>query len=95
MVAGAAWLLPASITPGLLAGSLNRPCMSGARCHWPKWNNVDSKYIYFALHYEPERTTNPDGGEFHDQAIAIAKLRELVPDNIDIFLLLIFDLRNS
>jgi len=47
--------------------------------------NLDSKYIYFALHYEPERTTNPDGGEFHDQAIAIAKLRELVPDNIDIF----------
>ena len=47
--------------------------------------NLDSKYIYFALHFEPEKTTNPDGGEFHDQAIALAKLRELVPDGIDIF----------
>ena len=47
--------------------------------------DLDSKYVYFALHFEPERTTNPDGGVFHDQAIAISKLRDLVPDNIDIF----------
>jgi len=47
--------------------------------------DLNSKYIYCALHFEPERTTNPDGGEFHDQAIVIAKLRELVPDDIDIF----------
>ncbi len=47
--------------------------------------DLDSKYVYYALHFEPERTTNPDGGEFHDQAVAIAKLRDLVPDNIDIF----------
>ena len=46
--------------------------------------NLNSKYVYFPLHYEPERTTNPDGGEFHDQAIALAKLRDLVPDDIDI-----------
>ena len=24
--------------------------MSGARCHWPKWNNVDNKYIYYLAH---------------------------------------------
>jgi len=47
--------------------------------------DLSRDYVYFALHYEPERTTNPDGAEFHDQAIAIAKLRELVPRNIDIF----------
>jgi hypothetical protein len=47
--------------------------------------DLNSKYVYFALHFEPERTTNPDGGEFHDQAIAVAKLRDLLPDNVDIF----------
>ena len=47
--------------------------------------DLNRKYIYYSLHFEPERTTNPDGGEFHDQAIAIAKLRDLVPDDIDIF----------
>ena len=47
--------------------------------------DLRSNYVYFALHFEPERTTNPDGGVFHDQAIAISKLRDLVPDNIDIF----------
>lgn len=47
--------------------------------------DLESKFVYFALHFEPERTTNPDGGEFHDQAIAIAKLREFLPEEIDIF----------
>lgn len=49
-------------------------------------NNVslDKKFVYFALHYEPERTTNPDGGVFHDQFIAIQKLRKFVPSNIEI-----------
>lgn len=47
--------------------------------------DLNGKYVYFALHYEPERTTNPDGGKFHDQAIALATLREFVPEHIDIF----------
>jgi len=41
-------------------------------------------YVYFPLHYEPERTTNPDGGFFHDQFIALCNLRKLVPDDIEI-----------
>ena len=41
-------------------------------------------YVYFPLHYEPERTTNPDGGVFHDQLRALAQLRAFVPPNIAI-----------
>ena len=47
--------------------------------------DLQSDYIYFALHYEPERTTNPDGDIFHDQILAICRLRSLVPENINIF----------
>jgi hypothetical protein len=35
-------------------------------------------YVYFPLHYEPERATNPVAGIFHDQ------LRAFVPPNIAI-----------
>ena len=49
--------------------------------------NIENlNYIYFPLHYEPERTTNPDGGFFQDQFIAISYLRKLVPDDIKIIL---------
>ncbi|MDC0966625.1 hypothetical protein OAS46_03050 [Alphaproteobacteria bacterium] len=43
------------------------------------------KFVYFALHFEPERSTNPDGGLFHDQMIAIVKLRDLLPDDTLIY----------
>ncbi len=45
----------------------------------------NTKYVYFPLHFEPERTTNPDGGYFHDQFLAIESLRKLVPSSIAIF----------
>jgi len=47
--------------------------------------DLSSKFVYFALMHEPERTTNPDGGDFHEQLLAILKLRDLVPKNIEIF----------
>lgn len=43
-----------------------------------------SKYVYFPLHYEPERTTNPDGGFFHDQFIVLTHLRKFIPNDIEI-----------
>ena len=46
--------------------------------------NIEKDFVYFPLHYEPEKTTNPDGGFFHDQFLAIVELRKLVPDNIQI-----------
>ena len=41
-------------------------------------------YVYFALHYEHERSTNPDGGHFHDQFKALQFLRNILPESIDI-----------
>ena len=46
--------------------------------------NLNKKYVYFGLHFEPERTTNPDGGSFHDQALAIIALRNILPSEINI-----------
>ena len=45
---------------------------------------VPENYVYFPLHYEPERTTNPDGGVYHDQIRAIAHLRAVIPPSINI-----------
>lgn len=45
---------------------------------------IDQPYVYFGLHYEPERTTNPDGAEFHDQVLALIKLRSILPENVSI-----------
>ena len=47
--------------------------------------NLNYKFVYFGLHYEPERTSLPDGGRFHDQFLALVKLREFVPDEIKIY----------
>ena len=41
-------------------------------------------YFYFPLHYEPERTTNPDGELYHDQFKALVLLRHFLPKNINI-----------
>lgn len=42
-------------------------------------------YVYFGLHYEPERNTNPDGHEFHDQTLALIKLRSILPNDVPIY----------
>lgn len=47
--------------------------------------SLNEDFIYYGLHYEPERTTLPDGGIFHDQFLAIIKLRELIPSQIKIY----------
>ena len=36
-------------------------------------------YIYYALHYQPERTTAPEGMEYEDQFLAIATLAAALP----------------
>lgn len=48
--------------------------------------DINNKYIYFPLHFEPERTTNPDGGDFQDQFLALLKLRNIIPEEIFIYL---------
>ncbi|UAM96623.1 hypothetical protein K8354_09735 [Polaribacter litorisediminis] len=42
------------------------------------------KYIIFFLHFQPERTTLPDGYGFTDQLFAIRTLRLLLPENINL-----------
>lgn len=37
-------------------------------------------YVYFSMHYQPERTTCPDGGRFNNQFLAIALLAETLPE---------------
>lgn len=46
---------------------------------------LNKPYIYFPLHFEPERTTNPDGNRFHDQILAILSLRKLLPKKVLIY----------
>ena len=42
------------------------------------------EYVYFPLHYEPERTTTPDGGFFYDQIKTILTLRAIIPKHVSI-----------
>jgi hypothetical protein len=44
--------------------------------------NLEAPYVYFPLHYQPEITTNPLGGQFCDQATAIAMLSQHLPKSI-------------
>lgn len=41
-------------------------------------------YAVFALHYEPERTSVPEGGVESSQVEQIIKARELVPENMEL-----------
>jgi len=54
-----------------------------ARCEDPDLQN--DKYVYFPLHYRPERTSNPDGGVFYDQIIPISMISEALPDGWRIY----------
>ena len=41
-------------------------------------------YIYFPLHYEPEQTKRPEGAMYREQLQALALLRSIVPDEMEI-----------
>jgi hypothetical protein len=43
------------------------------------------KYVYFALHYQPEATTYPFGNRFIDQINAIKLISSALPNNIKIY----------
>ncbi|MDA3937055.1 MAG: hypothetical protein PF636_09450 [Actinomycetota bacterium] len=40
----------------------------------------DLAYVYFPLHFQPERTTNPEGGILRDQFIAISTIHDAMPE---------------
>lgn len=43
-------------------------------------------YVFVPLHYEPERTSNPDGGHFYNVYDMLVALRSYVPEEIKIIL---------
>ena len=47
--------------------------------------SFDAPFVYFPLHYEPERTSNPDGGLYYNQFDALAALRDFVPKEVPIY----------
>jgi hypothetical protein len=70
----------APVIPWLRKISLSNSYYAFERKQTRQDSNIE--YVYFPLHYEPERTTNPDGGKFHDQIKALLLLRSLLPDSI-------------
>jgi len=47
--------------------------------------NAKQNYVFFALHYQPEMTTNPLGGVFTDQNLALEMLSQAVPEGWHIY----------
>jgi hypothetical protein len=45
-----------------------------------------SDFVYVPLHYEPERTSNPDGGDFYSQYEMVRALRDFLPSTVTILL---------
>jgi hypothetical protein len=41
--------------------------------------DYDAPYVYFAVHYQPERTTMPDGGRYADQLLVIKTVAASLP----------------
>jgi len=51
----------------------------------PALDDLKEPYVYFPLHLQPEMTTDMLGGAYVDQALALEKLRALVPQDIPIY----------
>jgi hypothetical protein len=48
--------------------------------------DIRQNYVFFALHYQPEMTTNPLGGIFTDQNLALEMLSEALPKDWHIYI---------
>lgn len=44
----------------------------------------EKDFVYFALHFQPERSTTPEAGDFWFQLNAIRKLRDALPGSIEV-----------
>lgn len=43
--------------------------------------DFNKKYVYFAMHLQPEKTTSNWGGMFNDQLLALERLSLMIPDD--------------
>lgn len=48
--------------------------------------NLEEDFVFVPLHYEPERTSNPDGGHYYNVYDMLVALRSFVPKNIKIII---------
>lgn len=55
---------------------LNKNCISP---------DLSIPYVYFAMHFQPERTTDPEAGVFSNQFLAIKLLADNLPDGWKIY----------
>lgn len=57
--------------------------------HWFDKNSdhvdMSVNFVYFALHYQPERTTDPEANEFSHQYLAIVLLSQALPEGWKIY----------
>jgi len=47
--------------------------------------NFSEKYVYFPLHFRPERSTVPEANEFFDQVSCISLISAVIPDDWKIY----------
>ena len=47
--------------------------------------DLNENFVYFAPNYQPERSTNPDAGYFHDYNIVLSMLEKAVPSGWKIY----------
>lgn len=45
---------------------------------------LPDRFVYVPLHFQPELTTNPQGGVFGDQALALEMLARALPEGVEI-----------
>ncbi|MBI4093539.1 hypothetical protein HY417_01115 [Candidatus Kaiserbacteria bacterium] len=74
--------------PRLLSEFARRAFMSNLRGEYERLtSNVgwDVPFVYFPLSFQPERTTSPQGGIFHDQILAVETLAAALPKAWEVY----------
>ena len=50
-----------------------------------KLPNLSKPFVFFALNFQPERTTSPQGGIYHDQILAAETLAAALPEGWELY----------